>query len=125
MSNKIKRERNWREREYGIITPFVMKLFRIFQFLPFQVFYGNKTDHYFRDLKGKTKQQRAHASRKRALYMDIIIISYLVFEILLPYIYENYYHHLWLKYTITTILAFRLIDIIQVNVNMILFDTIA
>jgi hypothetical protein len=72
MSNKIKRERNWREREYGIITPFVMKLFRIFQFLPFQVFYGNKTDHYFRDLKGKTKQQRAHASRKRALLRKLL-----------------------------------------------------
>lgn len=113
-----------RKKEYGIISPVIMKIFRLLQYLPFQVFYGNKTDHYYSYLHGKTKQEQELIVRKRALKMDIIILSYLIFEIILPVVYENFYHQNWLKYFIIVVLVFRLIDIIQVNVNMILFDTV-
>ena len=124
LMERIKRELRWNSKEYGIITPSIMFFFRLLQFLPFQVFYGNKTDHYYDDLKGKSHEETKHIAKKRAVFMEKIIIGYLVVEISMPYIYENYLHVSWFKYLISTVLALRLIDIIQVNVNMILFDSI-
>jgi Ion channel len=123
--DRIKRELKWSSKEYGLITPSIMFFFRMLQFLPFQVFYGNKTDHYHEVLKGKTSEEKKNIAKQRAIFMEKVILTYMGFEILMPFIYENYLHDvIWFKYFISIVLALRLIDIIQVNVNMILFDSI-
>lgn len=124
LKEKIKHELNWNAKEYGIITPAVMVFFRLLQFLPFQILYGNKTDHYYKSLKGKTNEEKKKIAKEHALFMEKIIITYMLIEIIMPFLYENFFHYTWLKYLITVILSLRLIDIIQVNVNMILFDNI-
>lgn len=121
---RIKKELKWSSKEYGIITPSVMFLFRLLQFLPFQVFYGNKTDHYHKVLKDKTNEEKKNIAKKRAVFMEKVIVVYMCIEITMPFIYENYLHVNWFKYLISTVLILRLIDIIQVNVNMILFDSL-
>lgn len=124
LRERLKRELKMNSKEYGIITPSIMFFFRLLQFLPFQVFYGNKTDHYYDSLKGKTHEETKNIARKRTIFMEKIILTYLVFEIIAPIIYENYFHDTRVKYIVSGVLALRLIDIIQVNVNMILFDNI-
>jgi hypothetical protein len=124
LKDRLKKELKWNSEEYGILTPSIMFFFRLLQFLPFQLFYGNKTDYYYKELKGKSTLERKEIAKKRAIFMEKIILTYMVIEILMPFIYENYLHVTWFKYVISVVLALRLIDIIQVNVNMILFDSI-
>jgi hypothetical protein len=124
LKDRLKKELKWNSEEYGILTPSIMFFFRLLQFLPFQLFYGNKTDYYYKELKGKSTLERKEIAKKRAIFMEKIILTYMVIEILMPFIYENYLHVTWFKYIISVVLALRLIDIIQVNVNMILFDSI-
>ena len=124
LKDRLKKELKWNSEEYGILTPSIMFFFRLLQFLPFQLFYGNKTDYYYKELKGKSTLERKEIAKKRAIFMEKIILTYMAIQILMPYIYENYLHVTWFKYVISTVLALRLIDIIQVNVNMILFDSI-
>ncbi|MBL7889704.1 MAG: two pore domain potassium channel family protein [Bacteroidia bacterium] len=124
LKERLKKELKWNSKEYGIITPSIMFFFRLLQFLPFQVFYGNKTDYYYKELKGHTSAERKEIANKRAVFMEKIILTYMGIEILMPFLYENYLHFPWFKYAISVVLALRLIDIIQVNVNMILFDSI-
>ncbi|MBK7182405.1 MAG: two pore domain potassium channel family protein [Bacteroidetes bacterium] len=124
LKDRLKKELKWNSEEYGILTPSIMFFFRLLQFLPFQLFYGNKTDYYYKELKGKSTLERKEIAKKRAIFMEKVILSYMAIEILMPFIYENYLHVTWFKYVISIVLALRLIDIIQVNVNMILFDSI-
>jgi hypothetical protein len=124
LKDRLKKELKWNSEEYGILTPSIMFFFRLLQFLPFQLFYGNKTDYYYKELKGKSTLERKEIAKKRAIFMEKIILTYMGIEILMPFIYENYLHVTWFKYIISIVLALRLIDIIQVNVNMILFDSI-
>lgn len=121
---RIRRELRWNSREYGIITPFFMFLFRLLQFLPFQLFYGNKTDYFHKYLQGKTPGEKRILARKRAIYIELILIAFLLIELIVPYIYANHLETPWFKTLCTIVLTLRLIDIIQVNVNLLLFDII-
>ncbi|MCX7744287.1 MAG: potassium channel family protein [Flavobacteriales bacterium] len=124
LKQRIRRELRWNSKEYGIITPFFMLLFRFLQFLPFQLFYGNKTDYFHKFLQGKTPGEKRTLARKRAIYIEIILIAFLIIELTVPYVYANYLQTRWFKIVCTVILTLRLIDIIQVNVNLLLFDII-
>jgi hypothetical protein len=124
LKERLKKELKWNSEEYGILTPSIMFFFRLLQFLPFQIFYGNKTDYYYKELKGKSASERKQIAKGRAIFMEKVILTYMAIEVLMPFLYQNYLHVVWFKYLISIILALRLVDIIQVNVNMILFDSI-
>lgn len=123
LKERLKREKDWLNEEYGIITPAIMAVFRIFQYLPFQVFIGNRTDHYYRDLIGKEIADKKKIANRRATFIEIIMLIYLTTEILIPLLIDkSIINNAIIKYTFLIILILRLIDILQVNVNMILFD---
>ncbi|HET6558028.1 MAG TPA: potassium channel family protein [Prolixibacteraceae bacterium] len=117
---KLLKERVWIRQECGLITPFLMIFFRVLQFFPPQVFWGNRTDNYHENLKGKTVKEKKTISKKNAKIVDIAIMTFVIFELIAPLLLLNKYAG-WL---ITIILILRLIDIFQVNVNLLLFDNI-
>ena len=120
---KLKQEAQWLKQEYGIITPFIMAIFRIFQYFPIQVLMGNRTDQYYRNLRDKSTEDQKIIANKRTTFMEIIMLLYLIIEIVFPLLIDkSIINSSWLITLIMVLLVLRLIDIIQVNVNMILFD---
>ena len=140
---KLKREVKWLKLEYGIITPIIMGLFRFLQFFPLQYLIGNRTDHYYKDLANQRNPLLKNKTvRKKSKSIDKLILFYLVLEISAPFLTFDYisiyflisriipdylmfcyaFGYLSVIYLTKILLFLRLIDIIQVNVNMVLFD---
>lgn len=122
LKDRIKRERDWINEEYGIITPTVMALFRLLQFLPFQVFIGNRTDNHD-DFVNKSLEEQKKMTRRSTIIIEVIMLVYMSAEILTPLVLINsLYFNSALKYLLLIVFVLRLIDILQVNINLILFD---
>lgn len=118
--NKIVDKFSDLKKEYGIITPIVLAIFRIIQYLPPQCFIGNRTDFKLKNehIQGEARVQLA---KKRAIKIDLSILFFFILELSYPFLSLNYK---LLDTILLIIFIARLIDIIQINVNLILFDHI-
>lgn len=113
-------------KEYGIITSFIAWFFRILQKLPPQVFIGNRTDSFTKSkFQTSSPEQRKAETIRRSRLIDIYILCCLLTEILCLIISQTHLgESFFLKAFIRLLVILRLIDIIQVNINLSLFDFI-
>lgn len=108
-----------RLKEFGFIAFLIERFFRFLQFLPPWILLSNRADHQ----KSFTDENRIAKAKERAVKIDAYILIFVLFEIFLIVLISSIYSDSRLtKYLGLTIGILRIIDIIQVNVNMVLFD---
>lgn len=110
-------------KEYGFIAYLTERVFRGLQWLPPQCFLNNRSDVQNKNLNALTKEEKKEQTKKRARKIDMCIILYIVIECITFYnASSEYAEYTWFRAICYIIAILRLIDIVQVNVNMILFD---
>lgn len=118
IKNLIKTEFNRAKVEFGIITPLIMLVLRLVQYLPPQCLLGNRTDFKIKHLEILGKD-RIKLAKERAIKIDFMILFFLAIEVF--YLIFNPLSSCLDKILLIVFLA-RLVDIFQVNLNLILFD---
>lgn len=110
-------------KEFGVITYLIYKLFYLLKFLPPQVFVEDRINSQIRmaDFSEEAKQLESH---KRVVKAERIILAYLGIYILAIVLHPYIYEHNGLRWFTLILILLRLIDIIQQNVNVTLFDSI-
>jgi hypothetical protein len=124
--NKIPTDSKVNILQYGIFVYLFERLFRLLQFFPPQCILGNRVDSYKKSRFSQLgeKEQRKVTTR-RITKVDVYILVCLVVEIICVILVGNRAtSQNLLKYAILIAAILRLIDIIQVNVNMLLFDVL-
>lgn len=112
--------------EYGIIALSIAKIFRLLQNLPLQVFIGNRVDAFNKtDFQNLTIEEKKAIAIKRSRQIDIYILCFLFIEFSSIIISQSPAgQNPIIKYLIIILAILRITDIIQVNVNLSLFDII-
>ncbi len=116
-------DRNKSLKDYSLLAYLVERFFRFLQFLPPQVILSNRTDvqKFFNTLDNKRKND---LTRRRARIVDLYISLWLIFEMVSACIIVN--NNLLVsssfKIIVIVLLIIRIVDIIQVNVNLSVFD---
>lgn len=106
-------------REFGFIAFIIERLFRFLQFLPPWLLLGNRPDYQ----KSFTDENRKTKTKERAAKIDIYIFIFIILEIfLIIMISTKYADNGFIKFFGLIIGILRIVDIVQVNVNMVLFD---
>lgn len=110
-------------KQFGIITYLVYKFFYLLKFLPPQVFIEERIKSQIRiaDFSPEDKQKEVE---KRVFRTEGIILSYLAIYTVAIVFNQHIYAGSFLKWTTIILILLRLIDIIQVNVNVAVFDSI-
>ncbi len=108
-------------KKIGIIGQFIQCFFWLLRYLPPQVFIEPRPQHQNR-IQGLTTGEREKAINRRMRIVDLIVISYSAIYILIFIFILPLNHSHCLKCLVLVILTLRLIDIIQVNINIVLFD---
>jgi hypothetical protein len=113
--------------EYGFIARGVADFFRFLQrFSIAQPFIGNRVDAFNEsDFLELTAEQRRRGTIKRARRVDLYITGCIAVELIAAFLTATPVVHSWVaRCLIGTIVILRLIDIIQVNINLSLFDVL-
>jgi Ion channel len=113
--------------EYGFITRGVAAFFRFLQKTSIsQLFIGNRIDAFRRsDFPHLTDEQRKKAAARRARRVDLFICGCIALEILGVIIGGTSFGHTTIvRWLLVIAVVLRLIDIIQVNINLSLFDVL-
>lgn len=110
-------------RQIGIIATIFERLFHLLKFLPPQVFVEERTKHQKR-LQSLNDADREKAILNRLKITEGIILVYVLIYFISYFLLTTVSSYLCLKYIVLTLLALRLIDIIQVNVNISIFDNL-
>ena len=111
--------------ENGMFTIFFERLFRGLQFLPFQLFIGNRVNSTKKNENFHTlsEEQKKIKSLPRVRKIDIYILAFIIFEIISTFVtFTNCFQNHYIKWTIVGIATLRIIDITQINANITLFD---
>lgn len=107
-------------KDFGFIAYCFERFFRFLQFLPPWVILSNRPDIQKKftdvdDLQKKTK--------RRALFIDLYMLFFIIIEIVFTILVSKHsLSHNWLGYVILIFAIIRIVDILQVNINMVLFD---
>ncbi|MBL0237440.1 MAG: hypothetical protein IPQ02_12720 [Saprospiraceae bacterium] len=80
VKNIINKEFYRAKVEFGIITPFIMLVFRLLQYLPPQCLLGNRTDFKIKHLK-IVGNDRIKLAKERAIKIDFMILFFLAIEV--------------------------------------------
>jgi hypothetical protein len=108
-------------QQLGFITNIVFWMFFWLKYLPPQCFLEERITHQIR-ISGLTEDEKNKAIQRRINITEIIILGYIVIYAL-SIIFNHYVKALrWLEIFNIAIVVLRLIDIIQTNVNITLFD---
>lgn len=113
--------------EYGFITRVIAGIFRFMQKVSLsQLFIQNRVDAFGKsDFLNLTADQRRVGAIKRAKRVDIYLLACVAFEIMAVIAVSNGLAHIGIiHWTIMILVILRLIDIVQVNINLSLFDVI-
>ena len=113
--------------EYGFITRSVAGFFRLLQKVSIsQLFISNRVDAFNRsDFQHQTAEKRKIEAIRRAKRVDLFICSCIGFEILGVIIGgTSFGHTIIVRWLLEIVVILRLIDIVQVNINLSLFDVL-
>lgn len=110
-------------KQFGIITYIIYKLFYFLKFLPPQVFVEDRITSQIRTADFSA-EDKLTALRNRVMRAERIILAYLGIYILAIVFNQDIYEHAGLRWFTIVLVLLRLIDIIQMNVNVTLFDAI-
>lgn len=106
----------------GFITSVADFIFFVFQYLPFQFLLPKRTRNVT-DFYKKSYDDQISITKKRALLIDTYVTVYIVIEVSL-YVLLVHSDAAWIRYMALGLAILRIIDIIQANVNIVLFDNI-
>jgi hypothetical protein len=110
-------------KEFGIITYLIYKLFYLLKFLPPQVFVEDRINSQIR-MAGSSEEDKQLVTHKRVVKAERIVLVYIGIYILAILFNQHIYEHNGLRWFTLILILLRLIDIIQQNVNVTLFDAI-
>lgn len=110
-------------KKLGIIGFLVEKIFYLLKYFPPQLFVEERAKHQNR-LQNLSEKEKHRAIDKRMQKTEIVIILYILFYIFSISFMSLILRHSFLKYSVLALVTLRLIDIIQVNVNILLFDSL-
>ena len=109
-------------KDYGFLAYIAERFFRALQYLPPQLLLSNRADvqKTYTTVDNKVKKKMI---RRRARKVDLYISSWIAFEVFAAYIIIRIPSiSSTFKTIVIILLIMRLIDIIQVNVNLSVFD---
>jgi len=112
--------------EFGYFALIIARIFRVLQYFPPQCFIGSRVKAFKdTDFNKLTPKQRKDVTIKRARKIDLYMIVWLLVEIAgLLIAASDLSNYLIVEYSLLILVSLRLIDIVQVNVNLSLFDVI-
>jgi potassium channel LctB len=110
--------------ELGLIGNFFYAVFYFLKFLPPQIFIEERVKHQQRLSKITDDEKRSKESRKRIVRLEAIIIAFFALYIILIIFDETIRGSGWLRGIAIGLILLRLLDILQLNVNIIVFDPI-
>lgn len=111
--------------EFGYFTLIIARIFRVLQYFPPQCFIGSRFKTFKdSDFNKLTPKQRKEFTIKRARKIDLYMAVWLLVEIGSLFIVakSDLSNYLIVEYPLLILVSLRLIDIVQVNVNLSLFD---
>lgn len=107
-------------RDFGFIAYCFEWFFRFLQFLPPWSILSNRPDI---QAKYTDTEDRLMKTKKRALFVDLYMLFFIIIEIGFSINVCKYsLIHNWLGIVIVIFAFIRIIDILQVNINVVLFD---
>ena len=107
----------------GLLGTIFERLFHYLKFLPPQLFIEERIKHQNR-LQTLDQTNRKVEVLKRLKSIEIIIFGFIFIYILFSFFIEQINLNNFWRYFVLLILTFRLLDLIQVNVNIALFDNL-
>jgi len=109
--------------DYGYLAYIFERIFRFLQkCLPPQAFLENRVDHQNRINKIIYDDDWKYEIKKRSKILDKYIGICILIESILAFVAINFNICCYIKFAIIFLIILRLIDIIQVNINIVLFD---
>lgn len=105
----------------GYITRVLERFFHLLKMLPPQCFVEERVAHQ-KKLHSMSPEDRKAAMRKRLKRTESIIASYILLYIVSLFFLVQIQGNAFLMWFLVVVLSLRLIDIIQVNVNISIFD---
>ncbi len=109
-------------KELGYLSYLVAIIFRILQKLSPQVFIANRAESFAKITSDISSDDLKKLTVKRANKIDFYIIVWLVIELASVIISTNILDNCYVKYLLLTLITFRILDIVQININLSLFD---
>jgi potassium channel LctB len=107
------------ERPYGIIAPTVLRLFRGLKRLPPQSIIGDRLSHQMSAQFGADPEA---ATRRRAWQVDLFVLASLALELAIFAVVRHVPE--WLRVVLLAMPILRILNIIEVTVNLNVFDAL-
>ncbi|HSC59480.1 MAG TPA: potassium channel family protein [Gemmatimonadales bacterium] len=107
------------ERPYGIIAPAVLRLFRGLKRLPPQSFVGDRLSHQMGEHFTADPES---ATRRRAWRVDVFVLASVALE--LTIFFTIFEAPEWLQVVLLAMPILRILNIIEVTVNLNVFDAL-
>lgn len=112
---------------HGFITFLLERIFRALQFLPFQIFIGNRRDDFLKGAgyDGLTENEKKTNSLPRIQKVDKYILTFIILEVLFTVLtFTSFAQAPVVKWIIIPIVSLRIIDIFQISANTAVFDLV-